>query len=254
MTTRRPVFAIAALAALAAASAAPAAGQEQEPLKVKAVYSSVIEEPWDGVIHAALEAEAAAGRITHTRIRTTSATPATWSSSLRDIAENEQPDIIFGDSFGNEEAVRRVAADYPEIPFVFGSGGGPAEPNFSVFDNWIHEPAYLAGHARGRPDQVQHHRRRRGLPRAGGQPHHERVHRGRPGAEPRRRGQGHLHQQLVRPGDGQGGRPGADRRGRGRPVRRALRRHRGSPGEAASWPSATWPTSRSSRPRTSSRA
>ena len=28
---------------------------------------------------------------------------------------------------------------------MFGSGGGPAEPNFSVFDNWIHEPAYLAG-------------------------------------------------------------------------------------------------------------
>lgn len=38
-----------------------------------------------------------------------------------------------------------MAADYPDIAFVFGSGGGPAEPNFSVFDNWIHEPAYLAG-------------------------------------------------------------------------------------------------------------
>jgi basic membrane protein A len=41
--------------------------------------------------------------------------------------------------------VRRVALDYPEIAFVFGSGGGPAEPNFAVFDNWIHEPAYLCG-------------------------------------------------------------------------------------------------------------
>ncbi len=28
---------------------------------------------------------------------------------------------------------------------MFGSDGGPAEPNLSVFDNWIHEPAYLAG-------------------------------------------------------------------------------------------------------------
>ena len=64
---------------------------------------------------------------------------------LREVAELDAPDIIFGDAFGNEEAVRRVAADYPDIAFVFGSGGGPANPNFSVFDNWIHEPAYLAG-------------------------------------------------------------------------------------------------------------
>src|SRR3970282_2642077 len=64
---------------------------------------------------------------------------------LREVAEQKTPAIIFGDAFGNEEAVRRVAAEYPDIAFVFGSGGGPAEPNFSVFDNWIHEPAYLAG-------------------------------------------------------------------------------------------------------------
>jgi len=38
-----------------------------------------------------------------------------------------------------------VAKDFPEIAFAFGSGLGPAEPNFSVFDNWIHEPAYLLG-------------------------------------------------------------------------------------------------------------
>ena len=50
-----------------------------------------------------------------------------------------------GDSFGNEEAARKVALDYPDIAFVMGSGGGPAEPNFSVFDNWIHEPAYVSG-------------------------------------------------------------------------------------------------------------
>ena len=64
---------------------------------------------------------------------------------VREVSELEAPDIIFGDAFGNEEAVRSVAADYPDIAFVFGSGGGPANPNFSVFDNWIHEPAYLAG-------------------------------------------------------------------------------------------------------------
>ena len=80
-----------------------------------------------------------------TSTRTASATTAAWSWRCARSSEADQPDIIFGDSFGNEEAVRAVAADYPDIPFVFGSGGGPAEPNFSVFDNWIHEPAYLAG-------------------------------------------------------------------------------------------------------------
>ncbi|CAN5700960.1 BMP family protein [soil metagenome] len=143
MIRRRHMFAIASLLALTVASAAPAVGQD-EPLKVIAAYSSVIEEPWDGVIHTALEAEAAAGRITHT-FQDDIGYAGDMEFVLREIAEVEQPDIIFGDSFGNEEAVRRVAADYPDIPFVFGSGGGPAEPNFSVFDNWIHEPAYLAG-------------------------------------------------------------------------------------------------------------
>jgi basic membrane lipoprotein Med (substrate-binding protein (PBP1-ABC) superfamily) len=147
MTTRRvPVRAVMigsvamlALAAPAAVAQSPAA----EPLTVKAVYSSVIEEPWDGVIHAALEAEAAAGRISHT-YQDNIGYDGQMEFVLQEVA-SEGPDIIFGDSFGNEEAVRRAAAQFPDIPFVFGSGGGPAEPNFSVFDNWIHEPAYLAG-------------------------------------------------------------------------------------------------------------
>ena len=61
------------------------------------------------------------------------------------MAEENAPAVIFGDAFGNEEAVRRVARDYPDIAFAFGSGLGPVEPNFAVFDNWIHEPAYLSG-------------------------------------------------------------------------------------------------------------
>ena len=64
---------------------------------------------------------------------------------LREVSEEKKPAAIFGDAFGNEEAVRRVAKDYTEIAFVFGSGFGPSEPNVAVFDNWIHEPAYLCG-------------------------------------------------------------------------------------------------------------
>ena len=53
--------------------------------------------------------------------------------------------LITGDAFAAEDVARRVAKEFPDVAFVFGSGQGPAEPNFSVYDNWIHEPAYLSG-------------------------------------------------------------------------------------------------------------
>lgn len=120
------------------------AAQDDEPLLVFAAYATPIEEPWDGVIHAALQAAADEGRITY-KYQDEIGYSGDMEIVLREVAEEMQPDVIFGDAFGNEEAVRRVARDYPEIAFVFGSGLGPAQPNLSVFDNWIHEPAYLSG-------------------------------------------------------------------------------------------------------------
>ena len=55
-----------------------------------------------------------------------------------------------GDAFTDEDAARRVAKAYPKVAFVMGSGGGPADPNFGVFDNWIHEPAYISGMIAGK--------------------------------------------------------------------------------------------------------
>jgi basic membrane protein A len=139
-------LAVSALLLLSACggAAAPSTGGDGD-ITVFGAYATQIEEPWDGVIHGALEAEAAAGRITYT-FTDDIGYAGDMERVLRETAEQDAPpDIIFGDAFGNEEAARAVAADYPEIAFVFGSGGGPAEPNFSVFDNWIHEPAYLAG-------------------------------------------------------------------------------------------------------------
>jgi basic membrane lipoprotein Med (substrate-binding protein (PBP1-ABC) superfamily) len=131
-------------------SAADTATDEGEKtLKVFGAYATAIEEPWDGVIHSALQKEQDAGRIEY-RFVDDIGYAGDMERTLREVANQDQPDVIFGDAFGNEEAVRRVAADFPEIAFVFGSGGGPAEPNFSVFDNWIHEPAYLAGLAAGK--------------------------------------------------------------------------------------------------------
>lgn len=117
---------------------------EKGALVVFGAYATAIEEPWDGVIHSALNKAQEDGTIAYTYTDDIGYA-GDMERILREVAEETQPQIIFGDAFGNEEAVRRVAADYPDIAFVFGSGGGPAEPNFSVFDNWIHEPAYLSG-------------------------------------------------------------------------------------------------------------
>ncbi|HEY9529688.1 MAG TPA: BMP family ABC transporter substrate-binding protein, partial [Anaerolineales bacterium] len=132
------------LAACAPTVPATPTPEESNVLTVFGAYATAIEEPWDGVIHSALQKAQTDGRITY-EFTDDVGYAGDMERVLREVAEQKKPDIIFGDAFGNEEAVRRVAKDYPEIAFVFGSGGGPAEPNFSVFDNWIHEPAYLSG-------------------------------------------------------------------------------------------------------------
>ena len=212
MTTRRPVFAVAALAALAAASAAPAVmAQDEEPLAVKAVYSSVIEEPWDGVIHAALEAEAAAGRITYTFQDDIGYAGDMELVAARDRRGRAARPSSSATPSATRRPSRRVAADYPDIPFVFGSGGGPAEPNFSVFDNWIHEPAYLAGMLAGGLTKSDVIGVVAGYPVPEVEPHHQRLHPGAQAQNPDVEVKVTLHQQLVRPGHGQGSRPRPDR-------------------------------------------
>jgi len=139
-----PIFAIFLGACTPAAPVETEAPIEFSSLLVFGAYATAIEEPWDGVIHNALLAAQAADRIRY-EFTDDIGYAGDMERILREVAEEKKPAIIFGDAFGNEEAVRRVAGDYPEIAFVFGSGGGPAEPNFSVFDNWIHEPAYLSG-------------------------------------------------------------------------------------------------------------
>lgn len=146
---RFTVFTAIALVVLIVVSCAPASTAEPEAEEadvpfVFAAFATAIEEPWDGVIHVALQKAEEEGRITY-EYTDDIGYAGDMERVLREVAEESKPDIIFGDAFGNEEAVRRVAADYPEIAFAFGSGFGPSGDNFSVFDNWIHEPAYLCG-------------------------------------------------------------------------------------------------------------
>jgi basic membrane lipoprotein Med (substrate-binding protein (PBP1-ABC) superfamily) len=125
-------------------AAAPAAAGG---LRVAAVFETPIEEPWVNQIHVALLKAKDELGIEYTWSE--SVKSADFARVMREYAEGGYQ-LIMGDAFGAERIARRVAADYPDVAFVFGSGIGPAEPNFAVFDNWIHEPAYLAGMIAGK--------------------------------------------------------------------------------------------------------
>jgi basic membrane protein A and related proteins len=120
-----------------------ASGGGEKPL-IYGVFATPLEEPWDGAIHAALSQAAENGDIEYKHVDNL-ATADAMERGLRDIATNEKPDAIIGDAFAAEEAVRKVAKEFPDIPFAFGSGEKPQPPNLSVFDNWLQDPAYLAG-------------------------------------------------------------------------------------------------------------
>jgi basic membrane lipoprotein Med (substrate-binding protein (PBP1-ABC) superfamily) len=138
------VLLILSLILSACAPAASSGGAKSGKLKVFGAYATPIQEPWDGVIHAALQKAKDAGKIDYTFTENIGYS-GDMERVLREVCDKQKPDLIVGDAFGNEEAVRAVAKDYPKIAFAFGSGFGPSEPNVAVFDNWIHEPAYLLG-------------------------------------------------------------------------------------------------------------
>ncbi len=133
-------------------TAAPAAGTEATTaesggLRVAAVFETPIEEPWVNQIHVALLKAKEELGIEYTWSESVKA--ADFARVMREYAEGGYQ-LIMGDAFGAERIARRTAAAYPDVAFVFGSGIGPAEPNFGVFDNWIHEPAYLSGMIAGK--------------------------------------------------------------------------------------------------------
>ena len=113
-------------------------------ISVFGAFATPLEEPWDGAIHAALTAVAEDGEITYDYVDDLG-TADEMERALRDIIASENPDVIVGDAFAAEDAVREVAKEFPDTAFAFGSGGAEQAPNFSVFDNWLQDPAYLAG-------------------------------------------------------------------------------------------------------------
>jgi basic membrane protein A len=143
--SRRRILQLGALGFTAAAL--PLRARADEALKVASIFATPIEEPWDNQIHVALlkaQKELGIEYKWSEKVET-----ADFSRVMREYAQGGYG-LILGDAFAAERESRRTAKEFPQTAFLFGSGAGPAEPNFGVFDNWIHEPAYLSGMIAGK--------------------------------------------------------------------------------------------------------
>ena len=132
-----------ALAIAACAAFLLLAGQAQaEKIKVAGIYTVPVQQKWVGTLHRALSAAKEAGEIDYSFSEKVPNTD--YVRVMREYAESGVK-LIVGEAFGISREARKVADDYPEVAFVVGDPGGPHGSNFSVFDNWIHEPCYLMG-------------------------------------------------------------------------------------------------------------
>jgi basic membrane protein A len=139
----RRAFLSAALVAstIALAPFQPALAKDK-PIKVAAIYTVPVEQQWVSRIHKALTAAQDRGDVTYVFSENVANTD--YERVMREYAEQGM-DLVVGEAFAVERAARKVAAEYPDTAFLLGSSFGPSKPNFSVFDNFIHEPSYLTG-------------------------------------------------------------------------------------------------------------
>jgi basic membrane protein A and related proteins len=135
--SRRTTLALSALGLTLPVAALAQAGK----LKVAAIYTVPFEQQWVSRIHKALKAAEARGEIEYKASENVA--NADYERVMREYSQANQ--WVVGESFAVEAAARKVAKDFPKVMYLMGSSGKPQAPNFSVFDNYIQEPAYLSG-------------------------------------------------------------------------------------------------------------
>jgi len=134
------------LSALLALGLMGVSSAQAEPIKVAGIYTVPVQQKWVGTLHRALSSAEEAGEIEYSFSEKVPNTD--YVRVMREYAESGVQ-LIVGEAFGISREARKVADDYPQVAFLMGDPGGPYGTNFSVFDNWIHEPCYLMGIAAG---------------------------------------------------------------------------------------------------------
>lgn len=123
-------------------------GGEKKEIRIYFVPSTSVDEPWVGVVHNALLKAEKTFNVEYDYTEHLSGGYQQVPAAIEEAVANGY-NLIFADVFGCEQEVRNIAKDHPDVYFVYGSGLGPMDPNVSVFDNWIHEPAFLSGYIAG---------------------------------------------------------------------------------------------------------
>ena len=139
MINRRE-FAVGGAALITAMSSLPVLASGK--LKVAGIYTVPTQQKWVARLHLALDAAAKRGEIDYVYSESTANTD--YVRVMRDYCDSGI-NMIVGEAFGISKEARKVADDYPEIAFLMGDPFKPHGNNFSVFDNYIHEPCYLMG-------------------------------------------------------------------------------------------------------------
>ncbi len=130
---------------VAAATGATAFGLRPaiaDTIKVAGIYTQPIQQKWDARLHLGLKAAEAKGDIEYVFSEKVSNTD--YIRVLREYCESGVK-LIVGEAFGISKEARKVADEYPDIAFLMGDPFDAHGSNFSVFDNYIHEPCYLMG-------------------------------------------------------------------------------------------------------------
>ena len=113
-----------------------------DKLKVAGIYTQPIQQKWDAALHKGLVAAQAAGEIEYVFSEKVANTD--YVRVMREYAESGVG-LVVGEAFGIDPEARKVADDYPNVAWLMGSPAKSHGSNFSVFDNYIHEPCYLMG-------------------------------------------------------------------------------------------------------------
>lgn len=130
------------LATMAGATALGIKPSRAETIKVAGIYTQPIQQKWDARLHQGLEAAKANGDIEYVFSEKVANTD--YIRVLREYCESGVK-LVVGEAFGISKEARKVADEYPDIAFLMGDPFKPHGNNFSVFDNYIHEPCYLMG-------------------------------------------------------------------------------------------------------------